>query len=110
MTVTARAIEHSNITSPGVKANPFSLLLQPPPMGKLRPDALLINVAIEELLRYTAPVFMSTERFAREDVTIRGVTIRQGEIVFGVIGSANRDESVFENPERLDIKRENNRR
>jgi len=83
MTVTAGAIEHSDITSPEFKANPFPLLQHPDQMEQLRADPSLINLAIEELLRYTARVFMSTERFAREDVTIRGVTIRQGEIVFG---------------------------
>jgi len=44
---------------------------------------------------------MSTERFARENVTIRGVTIPQGEMTLGVIGSANRDETVFENSDVL---------
>ena len=51
---------------------------------------------------------MSTERFAREDVTIRGVTIPQGELTLGVIGSANRDETEFENPDVLDLTREDN--
>ena len=49
------------------------------------------------------------ERYAREDVTIRGVTIPQGEMTLGVIGSANRDETAFENPDRLDLTRENNK-
>jgi cytochrome P450 PksS len=52
---------------------------------------------------------MSTERYAREKVTIEGVTIPRGELTLGVIGSANRDETVFENPDTLDITRENNK-
>ena len=52
---------------------------------------------------------MSTERYAREDVTIHGVTIPRGEMTFGVIGSANRDETMFENPNALDITREPNK-
>jgi cytochrome P450 PksS len=92
-----------------ISSGTLALLEHPDQMEKLRGDPSLINPAIEELLRYTAPVFLSTERYAREDITIRGVTIRRGEIVFGVIGSANRDEAVFENPEALDITRENNR-
>jgi cytochrome P450 PksS len=59
--------------------------------------------------RYTAPVFMTTERYAREDVTLHGVTIPRGEMTLGVIGAANRDETVFENPDTLDITREPNR-
>ncbi len=57
----------------------------------------------------TAPVFMSTERYASEDVTIQGVTIPRGGMTLGVIGSANRDETVFEKSDMLDITRENNR-
>src|SRR5262249_9375270 len=55
------------------------------------------------------PVDTATERFAREDVTMGGVTIRRGEMVFPVIGSANRDERQFPNPDALDITREPNR-
>jgi cytochrome P450 PksS len=78
-------------------------------MEGLRRDPLLIKPAVEELLRYTAPVFMTTERYAREDVAIHGVTIPRGEMTLGVIGSANRDETVFNDPDRLDITREPNR-
>ena len=72
-------------------------------------EPALMKAAVEELLRYTAPVFMTTERYAREDVTLHGVTIPRGEMTLGVIGSANRDEAVFENPDTLDITREPNR-
>jgi cytochrome P450 PksS len=87
----------------------LELLEHPAEMEKLRADESLIKLGVEELLRYTAPVFMSTERFAREDVTIQGVKIPRGEMAFGVIGSANRDESVFENADSLDVARENNK-
>jgi cytochrome P450 PksS len=78
-------------------------------MDRLRRDPSLMKPAVEELLRYTPPVFMSTERYAREDVTIQGVTIPRGAMTLAVIGSANRDEAVFDNPDTLDITRENNR-
>ncbi|MGB8508628.1 MAG: cytochrome P450 [Pyrinomonadaceae bacterium] len=87
----------------------LALLEHPDQMENLLHEPSLIKPAVEELLRYTAPVFMSTERFAREDVTIHGITIPRGEMTFGVIGSANRDESVFENPDQLDITREPNK-
>jgi cytochrome P450 PksS len=64
---------------------------------------------VEELLRFTSPVDMATERYAREDVTIAGVAIKQGDMVFAVIGSANRDELQFPNPNALDITREPNK-
>jgi cytochrome P450 PksS len=87
----------------------LALLEHPDQLEKLRGEPSLIKSAVEELLRYTAPVFMSTERYARADVTIHGVTIPRGELTLGVIGSANRDETVFENPDRLDITREPNK-
>jgi len=94
-----------NLIGSGVLA----LLEHSDQMEKLRRDPSLIKPAVEELLRFTAPVFMSTERYAREDVIIHGVTIPRGEMTFGVIGSANRDESVFEKPNTLDITREPNK-
>jgi cytochrome P450 len=87
----------------------LGLLEHPEQMERLRADPSLIQSAVEELLRYTAPVLMATERYAREDVTIQGVTIRRGEMTLGVIGSANRDEEVFDNPDTLDITREPNK-
>jgi cytochrome P450 PksS len=87
----------------------LELLRHPDQMEKLRRDPSLIKSAVEELLRFTAPVFMSTERYAREDVRIQGVTIPCGEMALGVIGSANRDETVFENPDTMDIEREPNK-
>jgi cytochrome P450 PksS len=87
----------------------LELLQHPDQMERLRRDPSLIKSAVEELLRYTAPVFMSTERYAREGAPIHGVTIPRGEMALGVIGSANRDETVFENPDTLDIAREPNK-
>jgi cytochrome P450 len=94
-----------NLIGSGVLA----LLEHPDQVEKLRGDPALIKSAVEELLRYTAPVFMSTERYAREDVNLHGVTIPRGEMTFGVLRSANRDEKVFQNPDQLDITREPNK-
>jgi cytochrome P450 len=94
-----------NLIGSGVLA----LLEHPPQLDKLRADPALMKAAVEELLRYTAPVFMTTERYARQDVTLHGVTIPRGEMTLGVIGSANRDETVFEQPDTLDVAREPNR-
>ena len=61
--------------------------------------------AVEELLRYTAPVETATERYAATDVSIGGVTIRRGDLVLAVIASANRDERTFVEPDRLNLAR-----
>lgn len=92
-----------------IASGTLALLTNPDQMEKVRAESSLIKPAVEELLRYTSPVFMSTERYACEDITIHGVTIPRGEMTFGVIGSANRDENVFENPDQLDITREPNK-
>jgi cytochrome P450 PksS len=65
--------------------------------------------AIEELLRYTTPLEMTTPRIALEDITFASVTIPKGALVSGVLGSANRDESQFVEPDRLDLGRQPNK-
>jgi cytochrome P450 PksS len=87
----------------------LALLEHPDQMEKLRSDPALIRPAVEELLRYHSPVEMATERYAREDVPIAGITIPRGGFVFAVIASANRDERQFAHPDILDITREPNR-
>jgi cytochrome P450 len=87
----------------------LALIENPNEMRKLQSELSLVKSAVEELLRYTSPVFTTTERYAREDTMIHGVRIARGEMTLGVIGSANRDETAFENPNELQITREPNR-
>jgi cytochrome P450 len=87
----------------------LALLRNPDQMEKLRNDPSLIKTAVEELLRYESPLETATERYAREDVTVAGVTIPRGATVFAVIASANRDERQFPDPDALDLTREPNR-
>jgi cytochrome P450 PksS len=87
----------------------LTLLEHADAMERLRDEPSLIKPAIEELLRYDGPLESATDRYAREDVSISGVTISRGEIVFAVLASANRDERQFEQPDRLDLAREPNR-
>ncbi|MDQ2869295.1 MAG: cytochrome P450 [Acidobacteriota bacterium] len=87
----------------------LALLEYPDQMEKLREDPGLIRSAVEELLRHSGPLETATERFAREDVTIAGVTIPRGSLVYAVLASANRDERQFADPDAVDIAREPNR-
>jgi cytochrome P450 len=87
----------------------LALLEHPDQMEMLRHDPSLIRSAVEELLRYASPVEATWNRFARQEVTIAGVTIPRGEMVFAVVASANRDERQFEDPDKLDITREPNK-
>jgi len=92
-----------------IASGTLALLENPDQMEKLKEDPSLIGPAVEEFLRYTSPVDMATERYAREDVEVAGTTIPRGELVLAVLGSANRDERHFENPDALDLARDPNR-
>jgi cytochrome P450 PksS len=87
----------------------LALLEHPDQMARLRKDPALIMPAVEEMLRYTSPVELAPERYAREDVALAGAVIPRGAMVFVVIASANRDERQFADPDALDITREPNR-
>jgi cytochrome P450 PksS len=86
----------------------LALLQNPDQLERLRSDPSLIEPAVEELLRFGSPLETATERYAREDLSIAGVTIPRGSLVFAVLASANRDERHFTQPDRLDITREPN--
>jgi cytochrome P450 len=87
----------------------LAVLEHPEQAEALRLDPSLTKTAVEELLRYTSPVELATERYARKDVEIAGVTIPRGELVLAVLGSANRDERHFEDPDILNLARDPNR-
>ena len=87
----------------------LELLRHPDQMDRLRRDPSLVRTAVEELLRYTSPVFLATERYAREDLELGGVAIPRGGLVFGALGSANRDGAAFADPDRLDVARAENK-
>lgn len=74
----------------------------------LRNDRSLVPQAIEEVLRYRSPV-QSIFRVAKQDVDISGVTVPSGAVLQPWIGSANHDERVFNNSEKFDIYRKDNR-
>ncbi len=82
----------------------LALLRNPGELERLRADPSLIPAAVEELLRYDSPV-QTDFRGALEDCEVNGSPVRRGENVVLLIGSANRDPEVFEEPDRLDIGR-----
>lgn len=86
-----------------------ALLTFPHETKKLRERPELLESAVEEMLRYDAPLQRSTFRFADESVELAGQTIEFGQQVSAVIGSANRDPKVFSEPDKFDITRQPNR-
>ena len=87
----------------------LALLQHPEQLQLLRDDPSLIESTVEELLRYTSPVEMGTERWAREDVTISGVDVPGGSLVGVMLAAANRDENQFADADTVNIQREPNR-
>jgi cholest-4-en-3-one 26-monooxygenase len=74
---------------------------------KLLDDPGLIDLAVDEIVRYVSPV-MSFMRTVTEDHTYQGVDLRAGERVFMLYQSANRDEAVFDDPDEFRIDRDPN--
>jgi pimeloyl-[acyl-carrier protein] synthase len=82
----------------------LALLHHPQQMHLLREEPTLMESAVEEFLRYDSPVQVDA-RAALEDMEIHGRQIKKGQGILPLIGSANRDTDVFNQPERLDIRR-----
>jgi cytochrome P450 len=83
----------------------LALMRNPAQFALLAADESITKRAIEELLRYDAPV-QYTGRVARRDVEVGGRLIRAGQPVRLLLAAANRDPDAFEDPERLDVTRE----
>ncbi|MGH7637407.1 MAG: cytochrome P450 family protein [Gemmatimonadaceae bacterium] len=84
-------------------------LLERDALPQLRDDAEGLTGAVEELLRYDSPLQLATERYAREDCLVGQTVVPRGARVHAVLGSANRDEEQFPNPDELDLGRSPNR-
>lgn len=86
----------------------LALLENPDQLDALRKDPRLIGSAVDEMLRYDSPV-QWTSRVAGESVELGGQRIERGEVVLAALGSANRDEAQFPDPDLFDIRRSPNR-
>jgi cytochrome P450 len=94
-------------------ANAVLMLMNHPKQMELLVDNLnntpVIKSAIEEMLRYKSPSYMSLPSWAFEDVEIGGKMILQGDTVHAVLHAANHDPAMFLNPQVFDILREPNK-
>ncbi|RGC68267.1 Cytochrome P450 107B1 [Micromonospora sp. MW-13] len=87
----------------------YVLLHHPGEWARLRADRSLVPRAVEELMRYVPlGATAAFARYPKEDVEVGGVLVRAGEPVVVSIASANRDETVFPDADRLDLGREVN--
>jgi hypothetical protein len=96
-------------TTTNLIGNGALALLQHPAQARAwREDASLTASAVEELLRYDGPT-AAMVRIAREDLPIGDRRIRRGERLFLMINAANRDPGQFAEPDRLDLRRADNK-
>lgn len=84
------------------------LIEHPGVVGELRAEPGLIPGAIEEMLRYSPPFPTTGPRRATVDVEVGGQRVGEGQRVIAVMASANRDDTVFADPDRFDIRRQPN--
>jgi cytochrome P450 len=82
-----------------------ALLDHPEQLDRVRRDPALVPALVEEVLRFDSPI-QTVFRNATADVEIDGVAIPKGATVAALIGSANRDDRRFPDPDRFDIDRE----
>jgi cytochrome P450 len=73
---------------------------------KVKRDPGLIPNAVEEILRHATPT-SNMWRVSKQDTELGGVEIPQGSMVMIRFAAANRDESIFPEPDRFDVEREN---
>lgn len=85
-----------------------ALIENPGELARLQQNPLLMPLAVEEMIRWTAPV-KELMRTAATDTTIRDVRVAAGESVYLAYTSGNRDEEVFDDPFRFDVSRNPNK-
>ncbi len=86
----------------------LELTRHPDQWARLRDDpAILATTGVEELIRWVSPI-LNMRRTATEDHELHGRSVRAGDELVLMYASANRDERVFEEPERFDVTREHN--
>jgi cytochrome P450 len=90
-----------------VSVGMLELLNNPTEIARLRTEPELMNLGIDEIVRWVNPA-MHKFRIATRDVEIGGKTIREGDWVVCWLVSANRDEAAFEDPYRFDVARKPN--
>jgi cytochrome P450 len=94
----------NDTTHSAIPGGMLALIEHPDQRDRLLKDPGLLPGAVEEMLRYAPPV-IHFRRTATRDTELRGQHVRAGEKVVVFYPSANRDEDVFDEPDRFDITR-----
>ena len=91
----------TNLIGNGTRA----LLLHPDQLQRLRDDRSLMKGTIEEILRWDSPVQLTGRRALEDGLEVHGTTIAKDEEVITILGAANRDPRVYDDPDTFDITR-----
>jgi cytochrome P450 len=86
----------------------LALLRNPSALRALRDDPSIATSAAEELLRYDGVAQILPPQLVTETLELGGQTFHSGDMLYPVIGAANRDPARFENPDLLDLRRRDN--
>src|SRR5438045_9639174 len=82
----------------------LALLEHPAELQRLRNDRSLMKTAVEELLRWDAPIQVDGRKVF-EDVEVHGLPVAAGQEFVTLLGAANRDPRVFDEPDRFHVGR-----
>jgi cytochrome P450 enzyme len=84
-----------------------TLLEHPEALARVRADRSLVPKAVSEIMRFAFGGPAGMMRYAVRDFSLRGKSIRKGQMLMLALGGANRDPAVFANPDVLDLDRDN---
>jgi cytochrome P450 len=87
----------------------WALFEHPEVLRRVREDYALLPSVLEETMRWMSPV-QSATRHVKEDMQWRGVTLRKNDVLNCMLGAANRDPHIFDDPDIFNIDRDNLRR
>jgi cytochrome P450 len=84
-----------------------AMLTHPEVMQRLKQHPEEMAKAVEEFVRFDSPVSRNVTRIVASEVELGGRRFQRGDLVIGLLGSANRDEAQFNAPGDLNIDRDN---
>jgi cytochrome P450 len=91
----------TNLIGNGTRA----LLLHPDQLQRLRDDRSLMKTAVEEVLRYDSPVQLTGRMVLADGLEVSGIPVAKDEQLVTILGAANRDPRVYDDPDAFDIGR-----
>jgi cytochrome P450 len=91
-----------------ISGSVFELTRSPHLRDWLAQDWARASLAVEEFLRFVAPVQFSKPRFVAKDIALGGVHLRQGDRIMVMLAAANMDPGANTNPDALDLARKPN--